>query len=184
MRRATSIRKQGYFEDAGEFPWIAPVDLPVSDDAERHKRFGPSFIHRFLPFWVATFVERFVILVLPLIVVLVPVINYFPQFLRWRVRSRVYRWYGELALLERDVATRKGALPVEQVAAGPGSHRARRGRHPDPDQLRQRGVYAARAHRSGPPRGAGQGGAAHGRVDRGCPTGRRRGNGGRRAGIA
>ena len=105
---------QGFFEAAGEFPSIAPVDLPVSDDAQRHKRFGPSFIHRFLPFWVATFVERFVILVLPLIVILVPVVHYFPEFLRWRVRSRVYRWYGELALLERDVATRKGSLPVEK----------------------------------------------------------------------
>ena len=106
--------RQGDFENAGEFPGIAPVDLPVSDDAERHKRFGPSFIHRVLPFWVATFVERLVILILPLIVILIPAINFFPQFLRWRVRSRVYRWYGELALLERDVATRKGALPVEK----------------------------------------------------------------------
>ena len=99
---------------AGEFPAVAPVDLPVSDDAQRHKRFGPSVMHRLLPFWVATFVERFVILVLPLIIIMVPVVNYFPVFLRWRVRSRVYRWYGELALLERDVATRKGALPVEK----------------------------------------------------------------------
>jgi len=106
--------KQGDFENAGEFPGIAPVDLPVSDDAERHKRFGPSFLHRLLPFWVATFVERLVILVLPLIVILVPAINFFPQFLRWRVRSRVYRWYGELALLERDVATRKGTPPIEK----------------------------------------------------------------------
>jgi TRAP transporter TAXI family solute receptor len=105
---------QGYFENAGEFPAIAPVDVPVSDDAVRHKRFGPSVIHRLLPFWVATFVERFVILVLPLIIIMVPVVNYFPAFLRWRVRSRVYRWYGELALLERDVATRKGVLPVEK----------------------------------------------------------------------
>jgi TRAP transporter TAXI family solute receptor len=106
--------RQGYFETAGEFPAIAPVDLPVSDDAERHKKFGPSVIHRLLPFWVATFVERFVILVLPLIIIMVPVVNYFPVFLRWRVRSRVFRWYGELALLERDVATRKGVLPVEK----------------------------------------------------------------------
>ena len=105
---------QGYFEAAGEFPGIAPVDLPVSDDAQRHRRFGPSFIHRFLPFWVATFVERFVILVLPLIIIVVPIIRYFPDFLRWRVRSRVYRWYGELALLERDVATRQAPLPIEK----------------------------------------------------------------------
>jgi TRAP-type uncharacterized transport system substrate-binding protein len=105
---------QGDFEIAGEFPSIAPVDIPVSDDAVRHKRFGPSVIHRLLPFWVATFVERFIILALPLIVILVPVVNYFPAFLRWRVRSRVYRWYGELALLERDVHSRQAPLPIEK----------------------------------------------------------------------
>jgi TRAP transporter TAXI family solute receptor len=106
--------KQGFFEGAGEFPSISPVDLPVSADAERHKRFGPSFIHRLLPFWVATFVERFVLLVLPLIVVAVPIINYFPEFLRWRVRSRVYRWYGELSLLERDVQSHQPPFPIEK----------------------------------------------------------------------
>jgi hypothetical protein len=30
------------------------------------------------------------------------------------VRSRIYRWYGELALLERDVATRAPPLPIAQ----------------------------------------------------------------------
>ena len=49
-----------------------------------------------------------------LAVVLVPLFNYMPQFLNWRVRSRIYRWYGELALMERDVATRTGTLPVQK----------------------------------------------------------------------
>src|SRR6185369_8914781 len=89
----------------------------VSSDADRHRRFGPSLLYRYLPFWLATVVERTIILVLPLLVVLIPVINYLPQFLRWRVRSRIYRWYGELAMLERDVATRAGSLPTEKWLA-------------------------------------------------------------------
>jgi TRAP transporter TAXI family solute receptor len=105
---------QGYFETAGEFPGTAQVDIPVSPFADEHRRFGPSYLHRYLPFWLASFVERAIILIVPLIVVLVPLMRLLPQFLRWRVRSRIYRWYGELALLERDVATRQGALPVEQ----------------------------------------------------------------------
>jgi TRAP transporter TAXI family solute receptor len=105
---------QGYFEAAGEFPGASQVDIPVSPHAEEHRRFGPSYLHRYLPFWLATFVERAIILMVPLIVILVPLMNILPQFLRWRVRSRVYRWYGELALLERDVATRQGVLPVAQ----------------------------------------------------------------------
>jgi len=105
---------QGYFEAPGEFPNASPVDLPVSVDADRHLRFGSRLLYRYLPFWVAAFVERMIVVVVPLLVVLVPVINFLPQFLRWRARSRIYRWYGELALLERDVATRSGELPIER----------------------------------------------------------------------
>jgi TRAP transporter TAXI family solute receptor len=105
---------KGTFEVAGEFPGITPVDFPVSVDAERHKRFGPNFLHRYFPFWVATFVERLIVVVVPLLVILVPVINLLPPVLRWRVRSRIFRWYGELKLLERDVAMRTGKLPIEQ----------------------------------------------------------------------
>lgn len=106
--------EQGYFEAAGEFPGTAPAGLRVSPYADQHKRFGPSFLYRYLPFWVATFVERAIIVLVPLVVVLVPLLNFLPQVLRWRARSRIYRWYGELTLLERDVATRKHALPIEK----------------------------------------------------------------------
>jgi hypothetical protein len=41
---------QDYFEAAREFPSTLPVDLPVSVDADRHLRFGPRFLHRYLPF--------------------------------------------------------------------------------------------------------------------------------------
>jgi TRAP-type uncharacterized transport system substrate-binding protein len=105
---------QGFFESPGEFPNVEQVDLPVSPDAVRHRRFGPSLLYRYLPFWVATFVERFIVVVLPLLVVVVPLVNYLPQLLRWRVRSRIYRWYGELTLLERDVRSRTGTPPIER----------------------------------------------------------------------
>ena len=62
--------------------------------------------------------ERAIIILVPLAALLVPLFHYLPQVLRWRVRSRIYRWYGELALLERDVATRGGgALPTEKWLA-------------------------------------------------------------------
>jgi TRAP-type uncharacterized transport system substrate-binding protein len=105
--------QQGYFEAANEFPSTAPIDLPVSDDAERHHRFGASFLHRHLPFWLATLAEQLIVVVLPLLVIVVPLVNLLPRLLHWRARSRIYRWYGELKLLERDVERRRGTLPVE-----------------------------------------------------------------------
>ncbi len=108
---------QGIFEAAGEFPSVTPVDLPVSGDAERHVRFGPSLLHRYLPFWVATVLERTIVLIVPLLVVLVPLVNHLPQFLRWRIRKRIFRWYGELVLLERDIRTHNNPPPLAQWQA-------------------------------------------------------------------
>ena len=109
--------QQGYFAGDGEFPNTAPVDLPVSADASRHLRFGPSFLHRYLPFFVATYLERLIVLLVPLLVILVPLTNLLPQLFRWRVRSRIYRMYGELKLLERETGSPAGTLPIEQWLA-------------------------------------------------------------------
>ena len=108
---------QGRFEAAGEFPGIAPVDLRVSPYADQHTRFGSSLFYQYLPFWVATLIERLLIIVAPLIVVLIPLLSYLPRIRAWWVRSRIYRWYGELALLEREVRTRDGTLPIAQWMA-------------------------------------------------------------------
>ena len=106
--------EQGHFAGVGEFPNAAPVDLPVSADASRHLRFGPSFLHRYLPFFIATYLERLIVVLVPLLVLLVPMTNLLPRVFRWRVRSRIYRLYGELKLLERAIGSRTGTLPMEQ----------------------------------------------------------------------
>lgn len=105
---------QGVFERRGEFPTTSQVDLPVAAEADRHLRFGPSFLQRHLPFVVASYAERLVILLVPVLFLVVPLINWFPQLMRWRVRSRIVRRYGELAMLERDIDRREGDLPIAQ----------------------------------------------------------------------
>jgi len=105
---------QGMFEAPGEFPGTAPLDLRVSPDADKHHRFGARELYRYLPFWVAAFVERAIIVIVPMLVVLVPAFNLLPRFVRWRARSRIYRWYGELALLEREVRSGQDAPPIDR----------------------------------------------------------------------
>ncbi len=72
--------RQGFFEAAGEYPNTTHVDLPVSTVADQHAHFGPSFLHRYLPFWLATLVERTIIVVIPLLVIVVPIVRYCPTF--------------------------------------------------------------------------------------------------------
>ena len=109
--------RQGLFEDAGEFPSTTQVDLAVSTDADQHRRFGRTILYQYLPFWVAALGERSIVVLLPLAAILFPLFHYLPQIVRWHVRSRVFRWYGELALLERDVAARTGDLPIDKWLA-------------------------------------------------------------------
>ena len=92
----------GMFQQAREFP--APKDLTfeVSKDAERYYKSGPPFLQRYLPFWAAVLVDRILVMALPLLV-LIPILRAIPAIYRWRVTSRIYRWYGELSALEREI---------------------------------------------------------------------------------
>jgi TRAP transporter TAXI family solute receptor len=93
----------GLFQRAGEFPSSNASDFPLSDEASRYYQSGPSFLQRYLPFWVAVFVQRMIVLIVPLIAVLIPLMRILPSLYNWRVMRPIYRWYGELKLLEHDL---------------------------------------------------------------------------------
>jgi TRAP-type uncharacterized transport system substrate-binding protein len=88
---------------AGEFPAPREHDLPLSADARRYYESGKRWLYRMLPFWAASLADRFLVVLVPLVLLLVPVFRLVPQVYSWRVRLRVYRIYGALLELERDV---------------------------------------------------------------------------------
>jgi hypothetical protein len=96
----------GWFQSPGEFPAAIDVDFPLTDQAARFYRSGVPFLYKYLPFWLANLVERLWVLLLPLIAIVVPLVKLVPPLYAWRIRSRVYRWYGELKFLEQEVAAR------------------------------------------------------------------------------
>jgi len=93
----------GVFQKPGEFPRAGHGEFPLSTEAERYYKSGKPFLQRYLPFWAATLIDRTVVMLLPLIVVLLPLLRFAPQIYGWRVRSRIYRRYGELKFLENEV---------------------------------------------------------------------------------
>lgn len=95
--------RPGIFQRAGEFPMPKEADFPLSEDAKRYYQSGTPFLQRYLPFWVAVLVERMMVLVVPLIVILIPLFRVLPPLYSWRVRARVFRWYGEIKVIERDM---------------------------------------------------------------------------------
>lgn len=87
---------------AGEFPAPLEHEYRLSDDAIRYYRSGKGFAYRHLPYWLASLVDRTVIMLVPILVLLIPGLKVVPWLYRWRVGGRIYKRYGELMALERE----------------------------------------------------------------------------------
>lgn len=90
---------------AGAFPIAEDQEFPLSADAARVYRSGPPFLQRYLPFWLATLVDRLIILLLPALGVLIPALRFAPALYTWRVRRRIVYWYRELKRVEAKVSS-------------------------------------------------------------------------------
>ncbi len=84
------------FSRPGYFPSAEQTAFPLSNVAKRYLEVGPPFLMKYLPFWVATFIDRMIVMIVPLLLLLVPLFKILPPLYKWRVRSKVYRWYKEL----------------------------------------------------------------------------------------
>ncbi|MGQ0578634.1 MAG: TAXI family TRAP transporter solute-binding subunit, partial [Betaproteobacteria bacterium] len=104
MRAAREIHGiPGLLNNIGEFPAPLNSEFPLSSEAERYYKTGPPFLQRYLPYWVAVMVDRLWFILLPALALLVPITKIIPPVYRWRVRSRIYRWYARLKEVELEL---------------------------------------------------------------------------------
>lgn len=90
----------GWFNRAHEFPRASGDNFPLAPEAERTLRTGVPTLQRYLPFSWANLVERMWLALGIIIAVLLPLGKIAPPLYAFRVRSRVFRWYGQLRDLE------------------------------------------------------------------------------------
>lgn len=95
--------KATLLQRAGEFPAPLEHEYPISEDAARYYKSGKSFLYRHLPFWLASLADRTMVVLVPIILLLIPGLRLVPPLYRWRISTRIYRRYGELMALEREV---------------------------------------------------------------------------------
>lgn len=98
---ATEIHgNAGIFKKRGEFPMAAENRIRLSDDAERFYKSGRGFLYRYLPFWMASLLNRVLISFLPMLIVLVPAVRSIPAIFQWIGHLRIRRRYRALLRLE------------------------------------------------------------------------------------
>jgi hypothetical protein len=90
-------------QTAGQFPSPLAHTFPISSEAARYYKSGDrSFTYRYLPFWLASLLNRTLVVLVPIFVVVIPGLRYLPQLYSWRINSRIHRRYGELMAVERE----------------------------------------------------------------------------------
>ncbi|MHB1197964.1 MAG: TAXI family TRAP transporter solute-binding subunit [Polaromonas sp.] len=93
----------GWFKRAREYPNLANNELPISAEAARSIRNDKPFLQRYLNFWLANLVERMWLVMGIIIAVLLPLSRIVPPLYEFRVRSRIFRWYGQLRDIENRI---------------------------------------------------------------------------------
>ena len=96
------LKSYSRLQKVGEFPSSSGLDFPLHVDAEIYLKDGPSFLHRHLPFWTAVWVGRFVKIVIPLLVILIPLFTYIPTTKNFLLRLKLAQVYEELKVIERN----------------------------------------------------------------------------------
>ena len=93
----------GWIARAGQFPSAAHNEFALAKDAERYYRNGPPLLQQYLPFTLANLIDRMWVALFSIVVVLLPVSRMVPPLYRFRVRSRIFRWYRNLRLIEHEL---------------------------------------------------------------------------------
>lgn len=97
-------RGPGIFSADGHFPQAQSTELPMSTVAERFHKVGPPFFQRYLPFWLAVWMDRMIVLLIPIVAIAVPAFKLLPAIYDWKVRRPIWKWYEALHKLEGDIA--------------------------------------------------------------------------------
>jgi TRAP transporter TAXI family solute receptor len=81
------------FENNEIFPSKKYLQIPLHVDAKHYLEKGDSFLEKIFPFWIASSIDRLVIMIIPLLTLLIPIIKGALPLYRWRIRSSIYKWY-------------------------------------------------------------------------------------------
>jgi hypothetical protein len=114
VRAAEQVHGQvTLLSEAGIFPTADRAELPVNKDARYFLTTRPGFLHRTFPFWLASLIDRILIMVLPLLVVVLPLIRMMPPLYAWRIRSRIYKSYKQVRQVDEGLNENSPRADVE-----------------------------------------------------------------------
>jgi TRAP-type uncharacterized transport system substrate-binding protein len=105
----------GIFKKRDEFPIAAENKIELSDDAQRFYQSGKGFLYRYLPYWLASLLNRILVVFVPMLIVLIPAVRSIPAGFRWMGHLRIRRRYRALLRIEEKFMFEKDAEKLKEL---------------------------------------------------------------------
>jgi TRAP-type uncharacterized transport system substrate-binding protein len=93
----------GWFNRARDFPNTTHNEFDLSKEAERNLKSGAPLLQQYLPFWIANLIERMWLALGIIVAILLPLSRIIPPMYKFRIRSRIFKWYGQLQHIEEQL---------------------------------------------------------------------------------
>ena len=99
----------GWFNRARDFPNATHSEFALSKEADRNLKQGAPLLQRYLPFWMANLIERMWLALGIIVAILLPLSRIIPPMYKFRIRSRIFKWYGQLRHIEEQIVQQPDA---------------------------------------------------------------------------
>jgi len=94
---------KSYFAKAGHFPAYIDSEIPLSKEASYFYQKGPPALMKYLPFWLAEFLERMFLLLGPFAAFAYPIIKSIPTYRVNLAQKQIKTIYKELEKFEHGI---------------------------------------------------------------------------------
>ena len=104
----------GLFQRSGEFPASFDPEFPMAQIAVDYYKNGPSFLAKYLPFWMTVYAQRMIAFSVATIAIVFPAFSFAPRLYEWFAQTRLRALYRRLRAVENALQAK---LTVPQVEA-------------------------------------------------------------------
>lgn len=99
---------RNFFEGSENFPNLKSLDTQIHSEAEVYLTVGDSWLETIFPFWIATNIDRFKLLIIPLLGLLIPLLKSIIPLYVFTMRSKIFRWYKRISELDMKIELNDG----------------------------------------------------------------------------
>ncbi len=106
----------GFFAGRNVFPDTNNADLPISKEAEtyllrvKNREFT---LDRYFPFWLSAMFDRYLLFVIPILLILLPLLSRSPLLYQAYMSRKVNRWYKDIHRIDQRV----DSMDLQEVGA-------------------------------------------------------------------